>query len=159
MIGTAGSLFVCLLAHLSVRVYGDDTDTASAGTTLTSGQYEYVEVFMPNTTTTEEDAYLAISVRLPSEDAYLVGFEPRASSNTVHHMLLYGCQEPTRHADGKRSVLMGAMCASGPDTILYGWAQDAPKLDFPDDVGIIVGGEQPVKWVVLQVLRFGDDAT
>jgi hypothetical protein len=142
MIGPAGSLLICLFARLSVCTLGNG---------VVDGEYEYVEVLMPNTTTYGEDAYLAISVKLPDEEAYLVGFEPRASANKVHHMLLYGCEVPTPKANGKSSVLMIPMCASGPDAILYGWAMDAPKLDFPEDVGIVVGGDTPIKYVVLQV--------
>lgn len=35
--------------------------------------------------------------------------------------------------------------------IIYAWARDAPKLILPDDVGFKIGGNSPIKYLVLQV--------
>jgi len=35
--------------------------------------------------------------------------------------------------------------------IMYAWARDAPALHLPEDVGFKVGGDSPVRYLVLQV--------
>ena len=39
--------------------------------------------------------YLCTPVKLDtSESYYIVGFQPNATMNTAHHILIYGCKEP-----------------------------------------------------------------
>lgn len=82
-----------------------------------------------------------------------VRIEPRASQTTVHHMLMYGCDgEASEGADGHHDVLMQPMCRHGRgERILYGWAKDAAPLEYPDGVGLAVGGNARLRTLVVQV--------
>jgi peptidylglycine monooxygenase len=117
---------------------------------------------MPNSKPNLPETYLCTPLKLDlNESVYITGFEPKADKNTAHHMILFGCQMP-----GKTDPVFhcGAMdagqqedspttspCANGT-SIIYAWAQNAPKLHLPKDVGFRVGGEgSNVVWLVLQV--------
>lgn len=41
-------------------------------------------------------------------------------------------------------------CAEGSQ-IIYAWAMDAPRLVLPEGVGFKVGGDSPIKYLVLQL--------
>lgn len=91
----------------------------------------------------------------------MVAFQPNASMNTAHHMLLYGCGEPGSNkpiwncgemtsADSDEDS--GSPCNGGSHSqIIYAWARDAPRLDLPKDVGFKIGKNSPIKYLVLQV--------
>lgn len=91
----------------------------------------------------------------------LVGFQPNASMNTAHHMLLYGCGEPGsakplwncgEMSQGEADENSGSPCESGSHSqIIYAWARDAPRLNLPEGVGFKVGKNSPIKYLVLQV--------
>uniref|UniRef100_A0A915DPK1 Uncharacterized protein n=1 Tax=Ditylenchus dipsaci TaxID=166011 RepID=A0A915DPK1_9BILA len=66
---------------------------------------------------TQTDDYVAISIK--AEPGYIVKFEPFASADRVHHMLLYGCDQPAYNGDFWRG---GATCG-GSTHILYAWAE------------------------------------
>ena len=116
---------------------------------------------MPNSKPTAPETYLCSPMKLDLNTThYLVGFEPRASAKTAHHMLLYGCKTPGREEPVfncgamtvKQKDLNSALhpCGEGNE-IVYAWAQDAPKLDLPEGVGFRVGGDSGIQWLVLQV--------
>jgi peptidylglycine monooxygenase len=91
----------------------------------------------------------------------MVAFQPNATMNTAHHILLYGCGEPGSNkplwncgemtqADDDEET--GSPCKAGAHSqIIYAWARDAPRLDLPDGVGFKVGKNSPIKYLVLQV--------
>lgn len=55
-----------------------------------------LDIRMPAVTPKQSDTYLCMSVPLPVDgEAYVVDFKPHASMDTVHHMLLFGCNEPS----------------------------------------------------------------
>ena len=117
---------------------------------------------MPRAKPEQAETYLCTPFKLDKNRThYITGFEPRASKNTAHHMLLFGCKTP-----GKRDPLFncGSMAAKqkglsssinpcGLGTaILYAWAQNAPKLHLPNDVAFRVSGpDSGIDWLVLQV--------
>ncbi|KAJ7414924.1 Peptidyl-glycine alpha-amidating monooxygenase [Pitangus sulphuratus] len=108
---------------------------------------------MPGVTPKQSDTYLCMSVRLPVDDeAYVVDFKPHASMDTVHHMLLFGCNEPS-------STENYWDCDEGTcrdkSNILYAWARNAPPTRLPKGVGFRVGGETGGRYFVLQV-HYGD---
>jgi peptidylglycine monooxygenase len=91
-----------------------------------------------------------------------VGFEPNATMNTAHHMLMYGCGEPGSKSPiwncGEMSQrdntdeVSASPCGEGSHSqIIYAWARDAPKLELPENVGFKVGKDSPIKYIVLQV--------
>ncbi|XP_051638559.1 peptidyl-glycine alpha-amidating monooxygenase isoform X13 [Manacus candei] len=112
-----------------------------------------LDIRMPGVTPKQSDTYLCMSVRLPVDDeAYVVDFKPHASMDTVHHMLLFGCNEPS-------STENYWDCDEGTcrdkSNILYAWARNAPPTRLPKGVGFRVGGETGGRYFVLQV-HYGD---
>ncbi|XP_025899852.1 peptidyl-glycine alpha-amidating monooxygenase isoform X3 [Nothoprocta perdicaria] len=112
-----------------------------------------LDIRMPGVTPKQSDTYLCMSVPLLVDDeAYVVDFKPHASMDTVHHMLLFGCNEPSSTEDYWD-------CDEGTckdkSNILYAWARNAPPTRLPRGVGFRVGGETGSKYFVLQV-HYGD---
>uniref|UniRef100_A0AC35TIH0 Peptidylglycine monooxygenase n=1 Tax=Rhabditophanes sp. KR3021 TaxID=114890 RepID=A0AC35TIH0_9BILA len=92
------------------------------------------------------DDYVAFSMHAPN--GYIVEFEPLSDASRVHHMLLYGCEEPASDAGFWR----GHDTCRGSTHILYAWARNAPSLKLPKNVGFPVGEASPsIKYLVLQV--------
>lgn len=111
---------------------------------------------MPGVTPEVSDSYFCISVRAPREDTYIVDFQPHASMNTVHHMLLYGCRSPFS-TDNYWDC--GGVQGTCQDTanIMYAWARDAPPTKLPRGVGFKVGSDAGITHFVLQI-HYGDIA-
>ncbi|XP_018055398.1 PREDICTED: peptidylglycine alpha-hydroxylating monooxygenase [Atta colombica] len=117
-------------------------------------------LLMPNVKPNTPELYLCTPVRIDyAKNYYIIGFEPNATMETAHHMLIYGCTKP---GSSKPIWNCGEMANAGhlADTapackegtqIIYAWARDAPKLDLPEGVGFKVGGDSPIKYIVLQV--------
>lgn len=103
-----------------------------------------------------------------------VGFQPNASATKVHHILIYGCSLPGKFlrdtpnyvwACGEMNNDSGAqqgaepspyeqssVCGAGArQTILFGWALDAPAIELPPKVGFRIGGNSGISYLVLQV--------
>ncbi|KAI6207681.1 hypothetical protein M3Y96_00034600 [Aphelenchoides besseyi] len=109
-------------------------------------QYKQLLVQIPGYTPTEDDDYVSVSIK--AEPGYIVKFEPHASADRVHHMLLYGCDQPAYQSQVWKG---GATCA-GSSHILYAWARNAPSLTLPENVGFAIGNENdPVQYIVLQI--------
>ncbi|KAJ7423209.1 Peptidyl-glycine alpha-amidating monooxygenase [Willisornis vidua] len=90
-----------------------------------------LDIRMPGVTPKQSDTYLCMSLRLPVDDeAFVVDFKPQASMDTVHHMLLFGCNEPS-------STENYWDCDEGTcrdkSNILYAWARNAPPTRLPKD--------------------------
>ncbi|XP_062985629.1 peptidyl-glycine alpha-amidating monooxygenase isoform X4 [Elgaria multicarinata webbii] len=112
-----------------------------------------LDIRMPGVTPKQSDTYLCMSLRLPvEEEAYVVDFKPHASMDTVHHMLLFGCNNPA--SDEDYWDCDGGTCMD-TSNILYAWARNAPPTRLPNGVGFKVGGEKGSKYFVLQV-HYGD---
>jgi len=98
---------------------------------------------------------------------FAVGFEPNATMDVAHHMLLYGCREPGQKEEVYNCNEMASSnepgyksanpCAQGSQ-IIYAWARDAPKLDLPKGVAFKVGGNTGIQYLVLQV-HYADVST
>ncbi|XP_023976707.1 peptidyl-glycine alpha-amidating monooxygenase isoform X4 [Physeter macrocephalus] len=112
-----------------------------------------LDIRMPGVTPKQSDTYFCMSMHLPmDEEAFVIDFKPHASMDTVHHMLLFGCNMPA-------STENYWFCDEGTCTdkanILYAWARNAPPTRLPKGVGFRVGGETGSKYFVLQV-HYGD---
>uniref|UniRef100_A0A669CQH9 Peptidylglycine alpha-amidating monooxygenase n=1 Tax=Oreochromis niloticus TaxID=8128 RepID=A0A669CQH9_ORENI len=79
-----------------------------------------------------------------------VDFIPLASMDTVHHMLLFGCQTPV----STHSFCVQGTCEDEP-AIMYAWARNAPPTKLPKDVGFKVGRSSGMSYFVLQI-HYGD---
>ncbi|KAM6902478.1 peptidyl-glycine alpha-amidating monooxygenase B [Xenentodon cancila] len=114
-----------------------------------------VDIRMPAVLPTRSDTYLCMSFPVPTnEDAYIVDFVPHASMNTVHHMLLFGCQTPVSTSDYWDCGSVRGTCEDDA-SIMYAWARDAPPTKLPKDVGFRVGRCSGMSHFVLQI-HYGD---
>ncbi|XP_042546673.1 peptidyl-glycine alpha-amidating monooxygenase isoform X8 [Dipodomys spectabilis] len=112
-----------------------------------------LDIRMPGVTPKQSDTYFCMSMRLPvDEEAFVIDFKPRASMDTVHHMLLFGCNMPS--STGSYWFCDEGTCKDKAN-ILYAWARNAPPTRLPKGVGFRVGGETGSKYFVLQV-HYGD---
>ncbi|KAF6357357.1 peptidylglycine alpha-amidating monooxygenase [Rhinolophus ferrumequinum] len=112
-----------------------------------------LDIRMPGVTPQQSDTYFCMSMRLPTdEEAFVIDFQPRASMDTVHHMLLFGCNMPS--STGSYWYCDEGTCIDKAN-ILYAWARNAPPTRLPKGVGFRVGGETGSKYFVLQV-HYGD---
>uniref|UniRef100_A0A2K6FPQ2 Peptidylglycine alpha-amidating monooxygenase n=1 Tax=Propithecus coquereli TaxID=379532 RepID=A0A2K6FPQ2_PROCO len=112
-----------------------------------------LDIRMPGVTPKQSDTYFCMSVRLPvDEEAFVIDFKPHASMDTVHHMLLFGCNMPS--STGSYWFCDEGTCTDKAN-ILYAWARNAPPTRLPKGVGFRVGGGTGSKYFVLQV-HYGD---
>ncbi|CAH0381348.1 unnamed protein product [Bemisia tabaci] len=115
---------------------------------------------MPNIHPFIDDLYICTAVRIDySKPYHIVAFEPNATMHTAHHILLYGCKEPSTTLSvwncGEMSSTLDGLpafnpCKSGSE-IIYAWARDAPPFNLPEGVGFLVGGDSPIQYLILQV--------
>ncbi|XP_071449206.1 peptidylglycine alpha-hydroxylating monooxygenase [Hetaerina americana] len=125
-----------------------------------SYKVEKYSLLMPNVRPSVPELYLCTPIKIDSsKNFYIVGFEPNATMDTAHHMLLYGCTTPgSKEAVWNCGEMVSSvyeMKASSPcrvgSQVIYAWARDAPKLDLPEGVGFRVGGDSPIQYLVLQI--------
>ncbi|XP_073333624.1 peptidyl-glycine alpha-amidating monooxygenase B isoform X2 [Pagrus major] len=114
-----------------------------------------VDLRMPGVIPSGADTYLCMAFPVPtSQDAYIVDFIPHASMETVHHMLLFGCQTPVSTSRYWDCGSVQGTCEDG-SSIMYAWARNAPPTKLPRDVGFKVGRNSGMSYFVLQI-HYGD---
>ncbi|XP_010885832.2 peptidyl-glycine alpha-amidating monooxygenase B isoform X1 [Esox lucius] len=119
-----------------------------------SGNFS-LDIRMPGVTPLTSDSYLCIAVPVPTtREAYIVDFEPHASMETAHHMLLYGCRTPVSTTTYWDCGSVKGTCEDEA-SIMYAWARNAPPTKLPPDVGFKVGGKSRITYFVLQI-HYGD---
>ncbi|XP_040012984.1 peptidyl-glycine alpha-amidating monooxygenase A isoform X1 [Xiphias gladius] len=122
---------------------------------LTNSHNFSVDIRMPGVTPAGSDTYLCMAFPVPaSRDAYIVDFIPHASMDTVHHMLLFGCQTPVSTSSYWDCGSVKGTCEDEP-SIMYAWARNAPPTKLPKDVGFKVGRNSGTSYFVLQI-HYGD---
>ncbi|KAI6203041.1 putative peptidyl-glycine alpha-amidating monooxygenase T19B4.1 [Aphelenchoides besseyi] len=141
-----GSFPVLVFENRTFRVYRLEPYISASSVSRKTQQYKQLLVQIPGYTPTEDDDYVSVSIK--AEPGYIVKFQPHASADRVHHMLLYGCDQPAYQSQVWKG---GATCA-GSSHILYAWARNAPSLTLPENVGFAIGNENdPVQYIVLQI--------
>ncbi|KAK7895859.1 hypothetical protein WMY93_021184 [Mugilogobius chulae] len=114
-----------------------------------------VDLRMPGVVPPHSDSYLCMAFPVPTnEDVYIVDFTPYASMDTVHHMLLFGCQTPVS-TSGYWDCGSSQGTCEDESSIMYAWARNAPPTKLPKDVGFKVGGDSKMSYFVLQ-MHYGD---
>ncbi|KAK2888647.1 peptidyl-glycine alpha-amidating monooxygenase B isoform X2 [Channa argus] len=114
-----------------------------------------VDIRMPGVVPTGSDTYLCKAFPvLTSRDAYIVDFIPHASMDTVHHMILFGCQTPVSTSSYWDCGSVQGTCEDEA-SIMYAWARNAPRTKLPKDVGFKVGRNSGMSYFVLQI-HYGD---
>lgn len=122
---------------------------------LLNSQNFTVDLRMPGVLPTESDTYLCMAFPVPtSRDSYIVDFLPQASMDTVHHMLLFGCQTPVSTSSYWDCGSVQGTCED-ESSIMYAWARNAPPTKLPKDVGFKVGRSSRMTYFVLQI-HYGD---
>lgn len=161
-----------LLAAISVQC--DSASSSNAfNTNSLSGGGKQISIRMPDIRPDHADQYLCMTRRVKPDinGEFIVGFNPVANANRVHHMLMYGCERPGIYQrdspnfvwdcsqmqfgdddkDRARTFEEAPVCR-GQQHILYGWALDAPALKLPGEVGFKIGGlDSNIHFLVLQV--------
>lgn len=114
-----------------------------------------VDLRMPGVLPTGSDTYLCMAFPVPTRrDAYIVDFIPHASMDTVHHMLLFGCQTPVSTSSFWDCGSVQGTCEDEA-SIMYAWARNAPPTKLPKDVGFKVGRNSGMSYFVMQI-HYGD---
>ncbi|XP_041815917.1 peptidyl-glycine alpha-amidating monooxygenase [Chelmon rostratus] len=114
-----------------------------------------VDIRMPGVVPAGSDTYLCMAFPVPtSRDTYIVDFIPHASMETVHHMLLFGCQTPVSTSGYWDCGSVQGTCEDEA-SIMYAWARNAPPTKLPKDVGFKVGRSSGMSYFVLQI-HYGD---
>lgn len=119
-------------------------------------------MLMPKIYPYKDEFYACTPIKIvPEKTYYIVGFEPNATMETVHHMLLFGCAVPGTDqslwdcgemaADKADNLLQRAPPCRAGNHVVYAWARNAKPLKLPDEVGFAVGTNSPIKYLVLQV--------
>jgi len=106
---------------------------------------------MPAVHTVTDNTYMGTALKLADEQLYITGYNPRASAATVHHLLLYGCEQPFSTASSWNTGNMGGVCGNGYSTILWAWALDAPQFQLPEGIAFSVGASTKVKYLVMEI--------
>nr|XP_023017125.1 peptidylglycine alpha-hydroxylating monooxygenase [Leptinotarsa decemlineata] len=129
---------------------------------LTCCEVKKFPLLMPNVYPDRDELYLCTPVRvIDNKSFYIVGFEPNATMNVAHHMLLFGCTTPGTTddywdcgemavSDSVSNLRRASPCADG-NHVLYAWARDARTLELPEDVGFQVGQGTAIQYIVLQI--------
>ncbi|GAV08061.1 hypothetical protein RvY_17811 [Ramazzottius varieornatus] len=127
--------------------------------TLLAIHVERTPMLMPGVAPKKADSYFCYSMKLnPNVNENIVGFLPN-TSYSVHHMLLYGCEEPGSQERvwncggemaGQDPEDSSPVC-QGKDSILYAWAHNAASMELPERVGFQVGGDTPIQYLVIQI--------
>ncbi|XP_031143120.1 peptidyl-glycine alpha-amidating monooxygenase isoform X3 [Sander lucioperca] len=138
------------------NVLSDPSDCVSRTKQQVLNSHNFsVEIRMPGVVPTGSDTYLCTAFPVPtSRDAYIVDFIPHASMDTVHHMLLFGCQTPVSTSSYWDCGSVQGTCADEA-SIMYAWARNAPPTKLPKDVGFKVGRNSGMSHFVLQI-HYGD---
>ncbi|XP_041826674.1 peptidyl-glycine alpha-amidating monooxygenase A isoform X2 [Melanotaenia boesemani] len=114
-----------------------------------------VDIRMPGVVPAGSDTYLCMAFPVPTtRDAYIVDFIPHASMDTVHHMLLFGCQTPVSTSSFWDCGSVQGTCEDEA-SIMYAWARNASPTKLPKDVGFRVGRNSGMSYFVLQI-HYGD---
>ncbi|XP_053195400.1 peptidyl-glycine alpha-amidating monooxygenase isoform X3 [Scomber japonicus] len=138
------------------NVWSDPSDCVSKTRQVFTNSHNFsVDIRMPGVVPSGSDTYLCMAFPVPtSRDAFVVDFIPHASMDTVHHMLLFGCQTPFSTSPYWDCGSVQGTCEDEA-SIMYAWAQNAPPTKLPKDVGFKVGRNSGISYFVLQI-HYGD---
>ncbi|EFA01712.1 peptidylglycine alpha-hydroxylating monooxygenase [Tribolium castaneum] len=124
-------------------------------------QVKKFPLLMPNVYPDREESYFCTPVRVvPDKSFYIVGFEPVATMDVVHHMIVFGCSKPgttdpfwdcgEMASDSSSTLRKANPCAEGSN-VIYAWALNAKPLQLPENVGFQVGEGSKIQYLVLQI--------
>lgn len=113
----------------------------------------YMKKFtMPGVTPKVSDAYICTAMTLnASKEEWVIKFDPLASANRAHHMLLFGCSDVNEEYLGGGAWDCGHHGVCQGSRIMYAWAKNAPATNLPDNVGFRIGGQTGIRYLTLQI--------
>lgn len=128
---------------------------------MTEAKQVDLNLLMPDVSPQTKDTYLCHKVKLDrDEPVYITEFEPHASQELVHHILLFACEDVGEEdvwncgemntKSGSEQYKSGPVCRN-KQSIVFAWALDAPKLTLPKDVAFKLGGDSGKNYLVIQV--------
>lgn len=109
---------------------------------------------MPNVNSDKNEPYLCSSVKIiNNKNFYLVGFEPLAQPNAVHHILLFGCFKPGSSSQFWECDNTAIPCKGNlnQSVIIYSTVPNAKLYQLPKNVGFKIGKDTEVQFLVLQI--------
>ncbi|KAL3289700.1 hypothetical protein HHI36_023100 [Cryptolaemus montrouzieri] len=127
-----------------------------------SSDVQKFSLLMPDVQPDRDELYLCTPAKIvPKKNFYIVGFEPNATMDRVHHMILFGCTTPGNDDPywdcgemsmerGKNSLKESPPCSSGTH-VIYAWARNAKSLTLPEGVGFQVGENTAINYLVIQI--------
>ncbi|TGZ66185.1 hypothetical protein CRM22_005454 [Opisthorchis felineus] len=104
---------------------------------------------MPDVQTQEDDEYLCYSKPLKGEVYYITSFDPIYNPEATHHMILFGCDDPTYEGVAWPCAEHLPVCRDEAK-IIFSWAMNAPSYQMPPDTSFKIGGKG-FRNLVLQV--------
>lgn len=129
---------------------------------ICGSQVKRFPLLMPQVYPDRDELYLCSPAKIvPKKNFYIIGFEPNATMDRVHHMILFGCTTPGSDDPYWDCGEMGLMnsnvgykarppCSEGTH-VIYAWARNAKSLKLPQGVGFQVGGKTSINYLVLQI--------
>ena len=66
-----------------------------------------------------------------------VGYQPSATSRTVHHMLVFTCSAPGKLGEPYNCLGNSAICQE-ESTIIFAWGRDAQGMQLPEGMRMCV---------------------
>uniref|UniRef100_A0A5S6QDL4 Peptidylglycine monooxygenase n=1 Tax=Trichuris muris TaxID=70415 RepID=A0A5S6QDL4_TRIMR len=112
------------------------------------GTYE-IDLKMPATRPAQDEQYMCHGVKV-QEPAYITDFVPIAQVSRVHHLIVFGCSK-NFEPPGEVWECESLVCGFEQPGILYAWARNAPPLEMPPSVGVPIGGNSSIDYLVLQM--------
>ncbi|CAD5220071.1 unnamed protein product [Bursaphelenchus xylophilus] len=100
-----------------------------------------------------DDQYISLTIKAPA--GHIIRYEPHASSEHVHHIMLAGCEQPY-HPIGLNE---GPATCLGRERYLYSWAKNAGNLSLPQDVAYKVGHENDSIQYLVMIIHYANKMT
>ncbi|KAK9885788.1 hypothetical protein WA026_013657 [Henosepilachna vigintioctopunctata] len=126
-----------------------------------SSHVQRFPLLMPNVHPDRDELYLCTPAKIvPNKNFYIVGFEPNATMDKIHHMILFGCTTPgsddpywdcgEMSTTNTNNLKESPPCSSGTH-VIFAWARNASALTLPEGVGFQVGENTAIRYLVIQI--------
>jgi len=153
----------CLLGFLlvSLATFANSIELASSNVNFkrddSKSYTEIIQFQNSRPTKKNENRCTFIKVKNNRERQYITEIQPVADKRIAHHMTLFACSTSPKRLikeENTNSWDCGSTSVCGPASDfrrLYTWALNAKGIRFPDGVGIRVGGDSDLDFLVIQV--------
>jgi len=137
---------LCVVCHVGLTTGHQDGDYT-------------LDIMMDHAVAHQPDDLVCTARKLEQGESYIIKLSPHADKSTAHHMMLFGCKLPANQnftkpwsCDGYNDMDSPvSVCRGGSRKILFAWALNAPEKSLPDGVGLRVGGDTGIQYLVTQL--------